>query len=89
MAYNRRESKNQPKFVLSNLIGDGLYMIYVCENCHFTFERVGNVEHCPDCGKINIRHAKEEETKKYLQIKEDSLKANLNFRLRTINILKL
>jgi len=51
-------------------------MIYVCEKCRFIFERVGNIDQCPDCGNINIRQANEEETKKYLQIKEDSSKTD-------------
>lgn len=54
-------------------------MIYVCEKCHFTFERVGNIEQCPDCGKMSIRQATEEEIKKYLQIKEEYCKMNLLF----------
>ena len=54
-------------------------MIYVCEKCHFTFERVGNIEQCPDCGKMNIRQAKEEEIKKYLEIKDEFHKMNLLF----------
>jgi len=54
-------------------------MIYVCDNCHFTFERVSDIEQCPDCGKINIRAAQEEEIKKYLQIKEEFRKTNLLF----------
>jgi len=39
-------------------------MIYVCEKCHFTFERAGKVEDCPDCGKMSVRQANEEEIKK-------------------------
>ena len=54
-------------------------MIYVCEKCNFAFERVGNIEQCPDCGKMNIRHANEEEINKYLQIKDEFRKTNLLF----------
>ena len=45
-------------------------MVYICENCHFSFERVGEVENCPDCGKMAIREADEEETDKYIKLKE-------------------
>ena len=54
-------------------------MIYVCEKCHFTFERVGNIEQCPDCGKMNIRQAKEDEIKNYHEIKEEFHITNLLF----------
>lgn len=54
-------------------------MIYVCEKCHFTFERVGNIEQCPDCGKMNIHQANEEEIKKYLEITDEFRKTNLVF----------
>jgi DNA-directed RNA polymerase subunit RPC12/RpoP len=54
-------------------------MIYVCEKCHFTFERVGSIEQCPDCGKMSICQAKEEEINKYLQIKDEFRKTNLLF----------
>ena len=40
-------------------------MIYTCNVCHFTFERVGEVDQCPDCGKKNIREANEAEKAEY------------------------
>ena len=38
-------------------------MIYKCDNpyCGFLFERVGEVDCCPDCGHDDIRSANEEE----------------------------
>lgn len=54
-------------------------MIYVCEKCHFTFERAGKVEDCPDCGRMSVRQANEEEIKKYLEIKAEFFKTNLVF----------
>lgn len=36
-------------------------MVYVCEHCHFEFERMSEMEQCPDCGKMAIRVATEEE----------------------------
>ena len=40
-------------------------MVYVCENCRFTFERTGDTDACPDCGKPGIREASEEERAEY------------------------
>lgn len=42
-------------------------MIYKCEqeNCGFLFERVGEVERCPDCGSPEIRPANKTEQKEY------------------------
>jgi rubrerythrin len=36
-------------------------MIYTCQRCKFTFERTGEVETCPDCGKDGIRPATDKE----------------------------
>lgn len=36
-------------------------MVYVCEHCHFEFERMSDVEQCPDCGKMAIREATSQE----------------------------
>ncbi len=46
-------------------------MIYTCNVCHFTFERIGEVDQCPDCGKKNIREANEGEKAEYLAYKEE------------------
>ena len=40
-------------------------MIYTCDKCHFTFERAGDVDACPDCGKVAIREADEDEKTDY------------------------
>ena len=45
-------------------------MIYVCDKCNFYFERVGTIDECPDCGKMMIREANEEEIDLYLKRKE-------------------
>lgn len=37
-------------------------LIYICDCCHFEFERMSEVEQCPDCGKMAIRMAAEEES---------------------------
>ncbi len=44
--------------------------IYTCKNCLFVFTRVGECEQCPDCGKMTVRLANEEEIKEF----EDRLK---------------
>jgi rubrerythrin len=36
-------------------------MVYVCDKCRFLFSRVSEQEQCPDCGKIAVRPATEEE----------------------------
>lgn len=46
-------------------------MIYTCNVCRFTFERVGEIDRCPDCGKKNIREADEVEKAEYLAYQEE------------------
>lgn len=36
-------------------------MVYVCNQCHFEFERMSEAEQCPDCGKMAIRTATAQE----------------------------
>jgi len=40
-------------------------MIYICENCHFTFKRTGKADACPDCGKLSVREATKKEKDEY------------------------
>lgn len=40
-------------------------MIYACDACRFLFERAGEPERCPDCGKLTIRPAVEDEIAEY------------------------
>lgn len=49
-------------------------MIYTCNICRFTFERIGEIDQCPDCGKKNIREANEEEKESYRKYKEEKKK---------------
>ncbi|MDL2218423.1 hypothetical protein LJC27_07160 [Christensenellaceae bacterium OttesenSCG-928-M15] len=44
---------------------------YACDNCHFVFERAGEIESCPDCGKPSIREATEEEVSEYRRYREE------------------
>jgi len=40
-------------------------MIYTCNSCRFTFQRAGEVEECPDCGKLAVREATKKEKEEY------------------------
>ena len=40
-------------------------MIYICEDCHFLFWSDIEIEQCPDCGKLAVRPADEEEQAEY------------------------
>ena len=40
-------------------------MIYTCDKCLFTFERVGALITCPDCGKETIREATDAEKEEF------------------------
>ena len=42
-------------------------MIYTCNSCRFTFRRSGEVENCPDCGKLSVREATEKEKDEYIK----------------------
>jgi len=47
-------------------------MIYTCNNCRFTFSRVGEVESCPDCGKTYvIREATDKEKDDYKKYRDE------------------
>lgn len=43
--------------------------VYVCDSCHFLFERAREVDRCPDCGKENIRPANELEQAEYRKLR--------------------
>lgn len=52
-------------------------MIYACDACRFLFEKADEPEHCPDCGKLNIRPAVENEIIEYRsRCPEDELSLN-------------
>lgn len=41
-------------------------MLYTCENCKYIFEFAGPmINQCPDCGKMKVRVATEEEIKEF------------------------
>ena len=40
-------------------------MIYFCDYCCFTFQRAGQIDDCPNCGKPAVREATEEEQGEY------------------------
>jgi rRNA maturation endonuclease Nob1 len=47
-------------------------MIYICDKCLFIFERVGEVDSCPDCGIPNIREATEMEKEEFAETRAES-----------------
>ena len=49
-------------------------MVYTCGVCRFTFERSGEVDACPDCGKPVIRTATAEEIAEYRQNRQGALR---------------
>jgi rRNA maturation endonuclease Nob1 len=49
----------------------GVDMIYICKHCGFLFERVGETDRCPDCGKPGIGEANDEEKKKYDELRKE------------------
>ena len=49
---------------------------YICDHCHFQFERTGVCEQCPDCGKERVREATDTEKEQYLKINKAILKRN-------------
>jgi uncharacterized Zn finger protein (UPF0148 family) len=40
-------------------------MIYVCDKCRFFFERAGEIDACPGCGKAAVREADKTEQAEY------------------------
>ena len=47
-------------------------MIYACDACYFLFERTGETEQCPDCGKYRVRPANEQEIEEFKNRKKKS-----------------
>ena len=46
--------------------GDEVLKLYACDKCRFLFESdEENVIQCPDCGKMKVRAATEDEIKEF------------------------
>ncbi|MDL2233083.1 hypothetical protein LJC63_05825, partial [Ruminococcaceae bacterium OttesenSCG-928-L11] len=58
-------------------MGEFIVAMYTCDACHFTFERAGETESCPDCGKLNIREANAIEVVEYRRNRGEGLSMNL------------
>ncbi len=43
-------------------------MLFTCEDCLYTFEATVKPERCPDCGKLMIREATEQEISWYQSV---------------------
>lgn len=46
-------------------------MIYACDECMFLFDADEVPERCPDCGKLNIRIANDDEMIEFMNRPED------------------
>lgn len=49
-------------------------MVFVCQDCHYEFERIVKLAQCPDCGKTgHIRLATAEEGKAFQERKKEDV----------------
>lgn len=46
-------------------------VIYYCQHCHYTFTANALPERCPDCGKVAVRPASEEERAEYDKVQAE------------------
>jgi len=46
-------------------------MLYHCEHCNYDFKSDQPTEQCPDCGKIAVRKATEEEKAAYIALQKE------------------
>lgn len=44
---------------------------FTCTVCQYTFISDGEVERCPDCGKLQVRIATEDEVKSYIRVRRE------------------
>ena len=42
-------------------------MVFACDHCHFLFRDTVQPKQCPDCGKLTVRAATEEEVREFEQ----------------------
>lgn len=47
-------------------------IIYTCDSCRYIFEAEAGCNQCPDCGKLQIRPANDDEQREYLKRKDES-----------------
>lgn len=40
-------------------------MLYACDNCSYLFEFDEELEQCPDCGKVAVRAANDQEFEEF------------------------
>jgi len=48
-------------------------MVYLCSKCLFAFERLSEVEQCPDCAGENVRVATEDEVAEYKRNQSENI----------------
>ena len=46
-------------------------MLYHCEHCNYDFKADQATKQCPDCGKIAVREATEEEKAAYISLQKE------------------
>ncbi|MDR1321480.1 MAG: hypothetical protein LBK56_08675 [Gracilibacteraceae bacterium] len=51
-------------------------MIYTCDKCRFIFERTGQVDSCPNCGKPSIREATPDEREEFKKNRAEAKQVN-------------
>ena len=45
-------------------------MLFYCNSCRYIFEEAEGCQQCPDCGKMTVRIANEEERSEYKRNEE-------------------
>ena len=58
-------------------------MIYACDICKFIFQRISEVDSCPDCGKQTVRAADAEERNEF-EDRQDMHRTLLDRRVRAL-----
>lgn len=53
-------------------------MLFYCNSCRYIFEEAEGCQQCPDCGKMTVRIANEEERSEYKRNQEEKQKTGPN-----------
>lgn len=46
-------------------------LIYKCSKCLYLFERIGEVDRCPDCGSVNFTEAGPNDLQEYAALRRE------------------
>lgn len=44
---------------------------FTCDTCRYTFVSDKEVERCPDCGKLQVRAATQDEVEAYIRVRKE------------------